>query len=267
GQAADIGELEHLAEGTVLVARDLSPVDAALLSRHRVTGFVTEVGGKASHTAIIARSLAVPAVVGARGILDAAGSGDAIVVDGSRGEAVLRPSRKSMDTARTRVNEYKLAELELLEARSLPAVTLDGTELTVSGNIELPSEIDSVLERGGSGIGLYRTEFMFLGRTSPPDEEEHYRSYCNVFEAMGERPLTIRTLDVGGEKLFGAALQHESEVNPALGLRAIRYCLYHPEVFEPQLAGLLRAAVRGNPRLMIPMVSGIEEILAVRDTL
>lgn len=268
GQAADIGELEHLAEGTVLVARDLSPVDAALLSRHRVTGFVTEVGGKASHTAIIARSLAVPAVVGARGILDAAGSGDSIVVDGARGEAVLRPSRKAMDAARTRVNEFRLAELELLEARELPAVTLDGAELTVSGNIELPSEIDSVLERGGSGIGLYRTEFMFLGRTSPPDEEEHYRSYCHVLDALGDRPLTIRTLDVGGEKLFGAALQHESEVNPALGLRAVRYCLYHPSVFQPQLAGLLRAAVRGgNPRLMIPMVSGVEEIAAVRDTL
>lgn len=264
GQSADLSDLEHLAEGTVLVAHELSPVDAALLSRHRVTGFVTEVGGKTSHTAIIARSLDVPAVVGAPGILDAVGSGDAIVVDGSQGEVTLRPARNTIDEARSRGNRYRIAELELIEAQSLPAITVDGRELTISGNIELPSEIASVLERGGEGIGLYRTEFLFLGRTTPPDEEEHYRSYCQVFEAAGERTVTIRTLDVGGEKLFGA-LDYRAEVNPALGLRAIRYCLHHPSVFEPQLAGLLRAATRGDARLMLPMVSAVEEIERVRE--
>ncbi len=266
GQAADLSDLEQLAEGTVLVAHDLSPVDAALLSRHRVTGFVTEVGGKTSHTAIIARSLDVPAVVGVRGILDAVGSGDAIIVDGSTADVLLRPSNKAIEAARRRSHEYRLAELELLEAQALPAVTLDGKQLLVTGNIELPTEIPTVLERGGDGIGLYRTEFLFLGRQTPPDEEEHYRTYSQLLAGAGDRPITIRTLDVGGEKLFGA-LAHESEANPALGLRAIRYCLQHPSVFEPQLAGLLRAAVRGKARLMVPMVSGLEEIEAVRETI
>lgn len=266
GQSADLSDLEQLAEGTVLVAHDLSPVDAALLSRHRVTGFVTEVGGKTSHTAIIARSLDVPAVVGARGILDAVGSGDAIIVDGANAEVILRPSPRAVETARRRSQQYRLAELELLEAQSLPAVTLDGHQLLVTGNIELPPEIPTVLERGGDGIGLYRTEFVFLSRKAPPDEEEHYRTYSQILSAAGDRPITIRTLDVGGEKLFGA-LSHEAEANPALGLRAIRYCLQHPTVFEPQLAGILRAAVRGRARLMVPMVSGLEEIEAVREVL
>lgn len=266
GQLADLSELEPMAEGTVLVTHDLSPVDAAHLSRHRLTAFVTEVGGKTSHTAIIARSLGVPAVVGAPLILDSVGSGDPIVVDGSRGEVTLRPGQKTLDAALSRGTRYRIAELELVEAQTLPAITLDGHTVRITGNMELPSEIAGILERGGEGIGLYRTEFLFLGRKTPPDEEEHYRTYCQVLEAAGDRPMTVRTLDVGGEKVFGA-LDRRTEVNPALGLRAIRYCLRHPEVFEPQLAGLLRASTRGNPRLMVPMVSTVEEIVQLREML
>lgn len=262
GQAADLSEIESLGEGTVLIAHDLSPVDVALLSRQRVTAFVTEAGGKASHTAIIARSMDVPAIVGARGILDQAGSGDLVIVDGAQGQATLRPTKRALDDARKRANRYRQTALELIEAQSLPATSLDGVTIRVSGNIELPSEIDLVLERGGEGIGLYRTEFLFLARHTIPDEGEHYRTYYQVLEQVGDRPVTVRTLDVGGDKLFGT-LAHEHEANPAMGLRAIRYCLKHRDIFEPQLAGLMRAATHGNPRLMIPMVTSIDEVREV----
>ncbi|OGQ78827.1 MAG: phosphoenolpyruvate--protein phosphotransferase [Deltaproteobacteria bacterium RIFOXYA12_FULL_58_15] len=258
GQVADIADIDMLDDGTVVVAHDLSPVDAALLSRQRVTAFVTEIGGKTSHTSIVARSLEVPAVVGVKGILDSAGSGDGIVVDGLDGTVMLRPSRAQLDRGRIRSDLYHQASLEMLEAKALPARTLDGYDVTVAGNIELPTEITNVLNRGGEAIGLYRTEFLFLGRSIPPGEEDHYRTYCHLFDEVGGRQVTVRTLDLGGEKIFGPMVA-ELEPNPALGLRAIRYCLRNPEVFEAQISGLLRAAVHGNLRIMLPMISCITE--------
>jgi phosphotransferase system enzyme I (PtsI) len=263
GQSADIADVGGLEDGTIIVAHDLSPVDAALLSRQRVTAFVTEVGGKTSHTTIVARSLEIPAVVGAHGILDAAGSSDVIVVDGLDGTVMLRPSRAQMDRGRKRSDLYRRQSLELLEAKALPARTLDGHDMAVVGNIELPNEVATVLNRGGEGIGLYRTEFLFLGRSDPPGEEDHYRTYCRIFDEIGEREVTVRTLDLGGEKIFGA-MPREVEPNPALGLRAIRYCLRHPEVFRQQIAGLLRAANHGKLRIMLPMISGIDELRQAR---
>jgi phosphoenolpyruvate-protein phosphotransferase (PTS system enzyme I) len=259
GQATDVADSEVLAEGTVVVAHDLSPADTALLSRQRVTAFVTEIGGKTSHTSIVARSLDVPAVVGAHGILDAAGSGDLIVVDGSEGHVLLRPTQHQVDRGRKRAESFRRSNLEILEAKTLPAETLDGFKVIVAGNIEMPTEVATVLNRGGESIGLYRTEFLFLGRNEAPGEEDHYRTYCHIFDEVGDREVTIRTFDLGGEKVFGG-MPKESEPNPALGLRAIRFCLKHPAVFESQIAGLLRAATRGRLRIMLPMISSIDEL-------
>jgi phosphotransferase system enzyme I (PtsI) len=264
GQAADLSDIGHIEDGTIIVAHDLSPVDTALLSRQRVTAFVTEVGGKTSHTSIVARSLEVPAVVGANGILDAAGGGDLIVVDGLDGTVRIRPTRAQVERGRERSHAFQRLNLELLEAKALPATTLDGRNLGIAGNIELPSEIATVLSRGGEGIGLYRTEFMYLGRSEAPREEDHYRTYCRLFDEVGEREVTVRTLDLGGEKIFGA-MPRDTEPNPALGLRAIRYCLRHPEVFKDQVAGLLRAAVNGNLRVMLPMISSVDELHAAKE--
>lgn len=265
GQVADLNDIEHLLnDGSIVVAHDLSPADTALLSRHRITAFVTEVGGKTSHTSIVARSLGVPAVVGVHGIFDAAGSGDMIMVDGLQGNVILRPTATHLDTARRRADQFQRVSLDLLEAKALPARTLDGIDLSITGNIELPHEVASVLDRGGEGIGLYRTEFMFLGRRTAPGEEDHYRTYCQIFDEVGDRPVTVRTLDLGGDKFFGER-QEESEPNPALGLRAVRYCLENPQVFEPQLAGLLRAGSRGNLKIMLPMISGVDELRRVRE--
>ncbi len=264
GQLVEASELDRLGEGTVIVAHDLSPADTAILARQRVTAFVTEVGGKTSHTSIVARSLDVPAVVGAHGILDAAGSGDLIMVDGSQGTVLLRPTPNQVDRGRKLAERYQLSNLEILEAKSLPAATLDGTTIVVAGNIEVPTEVATVLNRGGEGIGLYRTEFLFLGRDTPPGEEDHYRTYCRIFDEVGDREVTIRTFDLGGEKVFGA-MPRESEPNPAMGFRAIRFCLKNPAVFEPQIAGLLRAATRGPLRIMLPMVAALEELAMAKE--
>jgi phosphotransferase system enzyme I (PtsI) len=263
GQHADISDLAALGDDAIVVARDLSPVDTALLTRHTVHAFVTEMGGKTSHTSIIARSLEVPAVVGAKGIFDAAGSGDVIVVDGLDGTVMLRPSRTQLERGRRRAENFHRTTLELLEAKALPACTQDGRRVQVAGNIELPSEVPSVLGRGGEGIGLYRTEYMFLGRRDLPTEEEHYLTYRQVFDHVGDRPVTVRTLDLGGDKMMGP-LHFDTEANPALGLRAIRYCLEHRAIFEPQIAGLLRAGLHGDLRIMLPMISGVEEFLTAK---
>jgi phosphoenolpyruvate-protein phosphotransferase (PTS system enzyme I) len=264
GQTADISDLAKLDDGTIVIAHDLSPADTALLARHRLTAFVTEAGGKTSHTSIIARSLEVPAVVGVHGIVEAAGSGDLLVVDGLDGSVVLRPSRSQVERARERSEQHRVRNLDLLEAKSLPARTLDGHDIVVAGNIELPHEVATVLSRGGQAIGLYRTEFLFLAQNEPPGEEDHYRTYCHIFDEIGDREVTIRTFDLGGDKVFKMA-PGELEPNPALGLRAIRYCFEHPALFEAQIAGLLRAAVRGKLRVLLPMISGVGELRMARD--
>ncbi|MBN1960376.1 MAG: phosphoenolpyruvate--protein phosphotransferase [Deltaproteobacteria bacterium] len=264
GQTVDITDVGHFDDGTIVVAHDLSPVDTALLSRNRITAFVTEVGGKTSHTSIIARALEVPAVVGVHGILEATGSGDLLLVDGVEGIVVLKPSRTQLEEGRERSEQYRVKNLDLLEAKSLAANTTDGHQIHVAGNIELPSEVATLLARGGEAVGLYRTEFLFLGRTDPPGEEDHYRTYALIFDEMGDRQVTIRTLDLGGEKIFNPR-GHEPEPNPALGLRAIRYCFEHPDLFEAQIAGLLRASTRGNLRILLPMISGVGELRMAKE--
>ena len=219
---------------------------------------MTDAGAKTSHTAIVARALEIPAVVGLGRITSLVERGDSIIVDGSRGVVVINPTpgeRSDYEAARER---YRLVEEELLRTRDLPARTLDDVIVRLAGNIEFLEEIPSLLEHGGEAIGLYRTEFLFLNRADLPTEEEHYGNYRDVLEALAPRPVTIRTFDLGGDKLPAGMRVHAE--NPALGLRAIRFCLRQPELFKTQLRALLRASVHGNLKIMFPMISGVAEL-------
>jgi phosphotransferase system enzyme I (PtsI) len=264
GQAPDVDELPP--EGAIIVAHDLSPADTALLLHERkIAAFVTDAGAKTSHTAIVARALEVPAVVGVGKITSLADRGDWIVVDGSRGVVVINPTpgeRSDYEAAQAR---QRAEETELLRTRDLPARTQDDVTVRVAGNIEFAEEVPSLLSHGGEAVGLYRTEFLFLSRHDLPTEEEHYQNYRRILEALAPRPVTIRTFDLGGDKL-PAGMRVPAE-NPALGLRAIRYCLRQPDLFRTQLRALLRASVHGNLKIMFPMISGIAELRAARRAL
>jgi phosphoenolpyruvate-protein phosphotransferase (PTS system enzyme I) len=264
GEAPDVEEAPP--EGAIVVARDLSPADTALLLHERkVAAFVTDLGTQTSHTAIVARALGVPAVVGVARVTQAAARGDFMVVDGGRGLIVVNPTpgeRADYESARGR---YLAHERELLATRDLPATTVDGVTVRLVGNIEFAEEVEGLLAHGGEGIGLYRTEFLFLGRGDLPTEEEHYQNYRQILSALAPRPVTIRTFDLGADKLPSGVKTHAE--NPALGLRALRYCLRQPDLFRPQLRGLLRAAHHGNLKVMFPMVSGVAELRAARRAL
>ena len=264
GQQVDVEEPPP--EGAIVVAHDLAPADTALLLHERKVGaLVTDAGAQTSHTAIVARALEVPAVVAAGRITTLADKGDWIIVDGARGVVIINPTageRADYEVARERFLEH---ERELLRTRDLPAATEDGVTLRMAGNIEFAEEVPSLLNHGGEAVGLYRTEFLYLQREQLPTEEEHYQDARRILEALAPRPVTIRTFDLGGDKL-PAGLRAHAE-NPALGLRAIRYCLRQPEMFRAQLRGLLRASVHGNLRIMFPMISGVAELRAARRVL
>jgi phosphotransferase system enzyme I (PtsI) len=250
-------------EPVVLVAFDLQTADAAvLLSSGKVLGLVTDFGSKTSHTAILARALEVPCVVGAEQCSEIAKLGDVIALDGSTGEVLVSPDAAEIarfEAARVLLRERDRA---LLEQRDLPAVTLDGRRINLQANIEFPEEVPSVLAHGGEGVGLYRTEFLYLNREELPTEEEHARAYAQILEQMQGRPVTIRTLDLGGDKLPIGHRSHEP--NPALGLRAIRFTLRHPQLFRTQVRALLRASVHGSLRIMLPMIAAVGELREAR---
>jgi phosphoenolpyruvate-protein phosphotransferase (PTS system enzyme I) len=266
GQGCDGNELQALQSGTVVIAHDLSPADTAVLATQKVTGFATQVGSKTSHTSIIARSLDVPAVVACQGLFDQAGHGDTVIIDGIQGHVVLRPSPEQIQNARKRAEAFESLSLEFLRVKSLPANTTDDENIRILGNIELPGESSTVFSRGGEGIGLYRTEFLFVRRETAPDEELHYRTYAGIFDEFSDQIVTFRTMDIGGDKAFKSA-PVSPELNPALGLRGIRYAMANPELFENQIAGILRAAVHGPSRILLPMISGIEEIHYAREVI
>ncbi|MGO8970953.1 MAG: phosphoenolpyruvate--protein phosphotransferase [Myxococcaceae bacterium] len=265
GQVVDVAV--EVPEGSVVVAHDLPPADAAMLARTgRVLAFVTDVGSQTSHTAIVARARATPAVVGAVRASETISPGDLVAVDGTLGLVLVNPrpeALKGFEVARTRWAEL---EQETLALRELPAVSTDGARVRLLGNIEFLEELPSLLAHGAEGIGLYRTEFLFLDRSEPPSEDEHYACYRTVLEAMGGRPVTIRTLDLGGDKVPGNR-RWEREPNPAMGLRAIRYCLSRRDLFRTQLRALLRASVHGNLRVMFPLISGMSELREARSEL
>jgi len=243
----------------VVVAHDIGPSDVALLPREHVLALVTEVGGRTSHSTIVARGRGIPAVVGVRGAAQSVRRGDLAIVDGERGTVDLRPDEAAVARARTRRARLEAEADELRELVALPAVTLDGRRVELAANIEFPSDVEHAASVGADGIGLYRTEFFYLDRASLPSEEEQYRAYRSVAERLAPRPVIFRTMDLGGDKV-ASYLGTTHETNPFLGYRGIRFALHHPEVFRAQIRAIYRASASGNVRLMFPMISDLEEL-------
>ncbi len=247
------GREEHL----IIVAHDLSPADTIQFKQLKIGGFVTDFGGATSHTAIVARSLAIPAVVGLHHARSLIRESDMLIVDGGRGVLIVDPDPRILEEYRLRRTELELERSKLKRLKKSRATTLDGEDISLQANIELPQDMPHVKEAHAAGIGLFRTEFLFLNRADMPDEEEQFHAYRSVAEAMEGKPVTIRTLDVGGDKGLRG---QRSEANPALGLRAIRYCLSEPQMFLAQLRAILRASHYGHVRMLIPMLSHAQEI-------
>ncbi|HEY1695908.1 MAG TPA: phosphoenolpyruvate--protein phosphotransferase [Polyangiaceae bacterium] len=256
----------RLDQPMVVVARDLSPADTAGMVREPVIAFVTEIGTRTSHTAIMARALEIPAVVGAADALATVRTGDLVIVDGLRGEVVVNPNEITVEEARARGAKHLAFARGLLSARDQPCVTRNGEPVTLKANVELPAEAILALDHGAEGIGLYRTEFIYIDRTTMPTEDEQYELYRAVVEAVSPRPVTLRTFDIGGDK-FASSFQLPEEMNPALGLRAVRLALSRPDVFLTQLRAMLRASAHGDLRIMIPMVATVLELREVRKLL
>jgi len=244
----------------IIVADELTPSDTATLNRENIAGFVTEKGSKTSHTAIMARALGIPAIVGLEGITANLESGCTILMDGYSGKIFLNPTPATKAAYRLLAEEKEHVEEGLESLRGSDPVTWDGRRITLAANIEIPEELDEVAASGAEGIGLYRTEFLYFNRTVPPDEEEQYAVYRQVAERVAPHPVIIRTLDIGGDKPT-ECLELDHEENPFLGCRAIRFCLRHPEIFKTQLRAILRAGMHGNVKMMFPMISGLEELL------
>jgi phosphoenolpyruvate-protein phosphotransferase len=259
-----------LAQGTVLVTDHLRPADAALLSPARLAGVVTEEGGTDGHTAVMLRALGIPAVLGAADVTRAIRTGDLLVVDGGAGTVAVHPSASTMAAARRASAAFARERQKLAQLRRLPAETTDGQPVELLANLEVPIELPLIAQAGVEGIGLFRTEFMFMNRPEVPDEDEQTEVYRAAVEAMGGDPVTIRVLDWGGEKeieaLQSAGTMNElTRLNPALGLRGIRMLLRHPDLLETQLAAIIRAAVSGPVKVLLPMVTTIDEVRATRE--
>ena len=253
----------------IVVAYDLSPADTAQLHRAAVAGLATDAGGTTSHTAIIARAHEIPAVVGLEDITDVVGNGDLLIVDGTEGVVIVNPDPGVVARYRDRQRKEAAADAALLVDADLPAVTTDGSQIKLSANIDHSDEISSALAHGAEGIGLYRTEYLFMEGDQLPSEKDHYDHAVGVLELMGDREVTFRTFDLGGDKIARFLTDHWSEANPALGLRSIRLCLSRSlrPAFVAQLRGLLRASVHGPLRLMFPMISGVSELDQVLELL
>lgn len=254
----------HRFSERIVVADDLAPADTILMQHQGVYGFITEFGGPLSHTAILARSLGIPALVGVHNVRRYLQDDEPIVIDGQRGVVLagLEPELLAYYRQRQRAERQRLRQLQTF--RDQPAITTDGLTIELHANIELPEDTDAALDAGAAGVGLYRTEFLFMNRDRPPDEEEQFEVYREVLTAFEGRPVTIRTLDLGADKRVDGGRQDAPvATNPALGLRAIRLCLREPDLFRPQLRAILRASIHGRVRIMIPMLSSVQEIKQV----
>ncbi|MBU0548170.1 MAG: phosphoenolpyruvate--protein phosphotransferase [Candidatus Omnitrophica bacterium] len=258
--------LDDLKEKAIIVSHDLSPSDTAAMHTKNVAGFVTDMGGKTSHTAIMAKSLEIPAVVGLEGVTAKVSSGDILIVDGNTGMVIINPDEETLKNYQQELVKLKGIAERFLSVKALPAVTTDGRAILINANIEFPDEVSSVKLHGSEGIGLYRTEFFYMNRKDSPSEEEHYQAYKYVAEQMSPHSVVIRTLDLGGDK-FLSQFQIPHEMQPFLGWRAIRFCLARPDIFKLQLRAILRASVHGNLKLMYPMISGIEELRQANELL
>ncbi len=258
----DTVDLANLKEPCVIIAHDLSPSITARLDKKMVLGFGTDVGGKTSHTAIMARSLRIPAVVGLQHASHQLEAGQTVLLDGFTGVVILRPTEQTLfEYGRIELRRKSFDE-KLIEIHDQPAVTLDGVQITLSANVEEAADAAEVKRAGGEGVGLFRTEFLFLNRTTLPSEEEQYQAYHQVAAELNPQPVIIRTLDLGGDKLPSSESipQDTAEMNPFLGWRAIRFCLQESAIFRAQLRAILRASAAGNVKIMYPMISGLEEL-------
>lgn len=243
---------------TVIVAHDISPADFAALPRHQLAAAITAIGGETSHMAIMARALEIPAIIGIADINNHLTEGDWVIIDGPKNKIIINPSELQLTAYRRRQRQQRAATQKLLKESRVPAVTADGYHLTLLANIDLADEIPMALEYGAEGIGMYRTEYLYMNRLDYPDEEEQYHHYKSILKLMKGRPVTIRTLDIGGDKLFGHL--DAEHVNPALGLRAIRLCLKEITLFKTQLRALYRASTQGDLKILFPMISCTEEL-------
>lgn len=249
----------------IVVAHDISPGDMLKLRGGRFAAFVTDLGGPTSHTAIVARSMNVPAVVGLGNVRSLVHDRDMLIVDGENGLVYVNPTSEILDFYQRKQQAFIQERAELILSKDEPAITLDGKRIRLEANIELPHEVSQALDMGADGIGLFRSEFLFMGRKILPTEEEQFEAYAHVLRAMPDKPVTIRTLDLGSDKTLDG--EATVAVNPALGLRAVRYCLSRPDLFMTQLRALLRASVHGRLRILIPMLSHMHELHAVRDAI
>lgn len=252
-------ELSGLTSPVLVLAHNLTPSETANLDRRFVRGFVTEVGGPGSHTAIVAGALQIPAVVGTGPFLTEVSGGDLVIIDGDKGLVILHPDAETIARYRHEAEEIRSLAARLESLRDLPAETADGVRIDLLGNIEFPYEVDHCVQRGADGVGLYRTEFLYLGTEHEPDEEDHFQAYSQVVRAMGSKPVTIRTFDLGADKVPSLPAP-EDERNPALGQRSIRLSLRHLPMFRTQLRAILRASILGDVRIMFPLVSTILEL-------
>ncbi|HSH40699.1 MAG TPA: phosphoenolpyruvate--protein phosphotransferase [Arenicellales bacterium] len=258
-----LGHIANDLSGRIIIAHDLSPADAVLLKSHKVAAFAIDLGGPISHTAILARSLNIPAVVGLHGATRYVSHDETVVVDGKRGVLMAGADEGVLEAFRERRRYVQIRQRELQSLVNRAAVTRDGVPVTLQVNVELPEDIESAVKANPQGIGLYRTEYLFMNRARPPQESEQYTAYCRAVKQI-RHPVTIRSLDLGADKQVDGG-RREDPTNPALGLRAIRLCLKEPALFKPQLRAILRASARGPVQLMLPMISNLDELSQVLD--
>ena len=256
-------EISSLTSPVLILAHTLTPSETANLDRNFVKGFVTETGGPGSHTAIVAGALEIPAIVGLGPFLSDVSGGDLVIIDGNRGAVILHPDEETIARYRHEAEQNRTLAARLETLRELPAETADGVRIDLLGNIEFPHEVHHCVDRGADGIGLYRTEFLYLGADAEPTEETHFEAYCRVAQAMGSRKVVIRTLDLGADKVTGMTASGR-ERNPFLGLRSIRVSLRNLPLFRTQLRAILRASVYGDLRVMFPLVSTLLELRQAR---
>ena len=253
-----IPDLSLIDEESIIVARDLTPSDTAQLNKKFAKGFATEMGGRTSHSAIMARSLEIPAVVGCAGIMSACNHGDVMAMDAIAGTILINPTKQEIEDYNIKATVYLKAKEGLKVMKDVPSITIDNHKVELVGNIGTPADASSVLENGGEGVGLYRTEFLYMNSTELPNEEQQFEAYKSVLEIMKDKPVVVRTLDIGGDKKL-PYLPIPEEMNPFLGYRAIRLCLDRPDIFRTQLRALLRASVYGHLCIMFPMIATINE--------
>ncbi|MFH0940523.1 MAG: phosphoenolpyruvate--protein phosphotransferase [Candidatus Omnitrophota bacterium] len=251
--------LADLEDRVIVIAHDLSPSDTAMMHKNKVIGFVTDIGGKTSHTAIMAKSLEIPAVVGLEFGTEKIKNEDTVIVDGSSGVVIVSPDPETLKKYEVREEKIRGLSENLVALKDLPAQTLDGKLVTLAANIEFPEEVPSVLLHGADGVGLYRTEFFYMNRKDLPTEDEQYEAYKSLAVTFKDKPVIVRTLDLGGDK-FISTFNLPKEMSPFMGWRAIRFCIARPDIFKTQLRAILRASAHGNLKIMFPMISGVEEL-------